>query len=375
MAEEELWPNRGAEIIGSTLSICILSTGMLIWRIVYGIQSKRKLLVCDYLLIVAACLNVASSGIRIKATVHGQGRHIMDPSISKPFDVLQYSYYLYIGQVINLLAVATLKLSICTYLLALPFGLVYKLIVYISIAMIAVFNFTLPMLGLFCAKPFEANWNKSIKGKCFYKGGTALTYMQGISNIITDVVYIIAPIIYLSTVQLSSRTQWGLRGVFCLGLIATICSIFKTIELRNLQKTKDPTWDGVDLTIWSATELSVGILVASLPPLRKHFERLLRHVLPSTFQTSKQRTPGSRSGIPMYNVSRISKRNAKIMGRSDIGIDDGDSERSILPGTGGPPPNTDGGIMKTVVHEVTTESRATSERIDTEVPQSFERRR
>ncbi|KAJ4344818.1 uncharacterized protein N0V89_012562 [Didymosphaeria variabile] len=324
MNEDGTWSDRGSQILGSTLSICILSTGILVWRIIYGIQSKRKIMVCDYLLIVAACLNVASSGIRIKSTIHGQGRHIMDPSISKPHDILEYSYYLYIGQVINLIAMAILKLSICTYLLALPFGLIYKIIIYLSIAMVAVFNFTLPMLGLFCAKPFEANWNKGIKGTCFYHGTQALT--------------------------------------------ATICSIFKTVELRQLQKTKDPTWDGVNLTIWSATELSVGILVASLPPLRKQFEKLLRKVLPSTFQTSK-RTPGSRSGIPMYNVSKVTtKRNTKIMGRSDIGIDDGDSERSILPETG------DHGIMKTVVHEVTSESRTDSEG-GKDLPQSFEQRR
>ncbi|KAF2440893.1 hypothetical protein P171DRAFT_327986, partial [Karstenula rhodostoma CBS 690.94] len=230
MNEDGTWPDLGGRILGATWSICILSTGILIWRIVYGIQSRRKIMICDYLLIVAACLNIASSGIRVKSTIHGQGRHIADPSITK-HDFLEYSYYLYVGQVINLIAVAILKLSICTYLLALPFGLAYKLIIYLSIAMVAVFNFMLPMLGLFCAKPFEANWNKSIKGTCFYKGSTALTYMQGVSNILTDVVYIVAPILYLSSVQLSSKTQWGLRLVFCLGLIATICSIFKTVEL------------------------------------------------------------------------------------------------------------------------------------------------
>lgn len=121
------------------------------------------------------CLNVAASGIRIKSIIHGQGRHIADPSISKPHDVLQYSYYLFVGQVINLIAVAILKLSICSYLLALPFGLAYKIVIYLSIAMLAVFNLTLPLLSNFCAKPFEANWNKSIKGTCFYKGSTALT--------------------------------------------------------------------------------------------------------------------------------------------------------------------------------------------------------
>jgi hypothetical protein len=54
MSEVGPLPNRGPQILGATLSICILSTGILIWRIAYGIHSKRKLLVCDFLLIIAA---------------------------------------------------------------------------------------------------------------------------------------------------------------------------------------------------------------------------------------------------------------------------------------------------------------------------------
>ena len=56
----------------------------------------------------------------------------------------------------------------------------------------------------------------------------------------------------------------------------------------------------------------------------------------------------------MYNVTKVSKRNTKIMGRSDIGIDDGDSERSMLSEAGA---KMEGGIMKTVVHEVRSEER------------------
>ncbi|KAF2265374.1 hypothetical protein CC78DRAFT_532450 [Lojkania enalia] len=349
------WPNRGAEILGSSLSICILSTAILVWRIVYGVK-KRKLLVCDYLLIISACLNVVTAGIRIKTVVHGQGRHIGDPSISKPYDLLQYSYYLWINQILNLTAVAILKWSICAYLLALKFGTIYTSIVWLSIAMVVAFNFVIPMLGLFSCKPFEANWNKALKGRCFFKANMGLTYTQGVSNILTDVVYIVAPILYLSSVQLSRRTQWSLRIVFCIGIIATICSIFKTIELSALQKTKDPTWDGVNLTIWSATELSVGILVASLPPLRKQFDRLFRHILPSTF-TAGTKTPGtrSRSGIQMYNIS---KRNTTTMGRSAIRTD-GDSEQDILPDH--PSSNIDGGITKTVVHNIISEERSDSD--------------
>lgn len=47
------WPDRRHEILGSTLSIGFLSTFMLIWRVAYAIKNKRKLLFCDYLLILA----------------------------------------------------------------------------------------------------------------------------------------------------------------------------------------------------------------------------------------------------------------------------------------------------------------------------------
>ena len=48
------WPNRRIEIILSTTIICILSALILLWRIVYGVANKRKLMVCDYLLMIAA---------------------------------------------------------------------------------------------------------------------------------------------------------------------------------------------------------------------------------------------------------------------------------------------------------------------------------
>lgn len=113
-----------------------------------------------------------------------------------------------------------------------------------------------------------------------------------------------------------------------------MCSIFKTVELSSLKQTQDPTWDSVNLTIWAATELSVGILIASLPPLRKVFDSLFRRILPST--GSKTRV-----SIPLYNVS---KHHSKPAGRS---MEDDDSEKDILYGK-----EIYGGITKTVQNEV-----------------------
>lgn len=147
----------------------------------------------------------------------GLGRHIMDPTVLP--GIMTYSYYLWITQVVNIIAVAFLKWSICAWLLVLNFSKVYQVIVWLSILMVTAFNFLAPVLTLFGCSPFEANWNYAFQPrKCWAKGTLGLSYTQGISNIITDVVYMAAPLIYLSRVQLSKKTQLGIRIVFLLSI-------------------------------------------------------------------------------------------------------------------------------------------------------------
>lgn len=142
-----------------------------------------------------------------------------DPSISMSM-LHTYSYWLWINQIINVLAVAILKFSICAYLLVLDFSRLYRVIVWFSILVVAAINFLAPLFTFFGCVPLEANWNRAIKDKkCWAVGNLPLSYSQGIVNILTDLVYIVAPIIYLSKVQLPKRTQWGLRIVFLFSLM------------------------------------------------------------------------------------------------------------------------------------------------------------
>jgi hypothetical protein len=164
-------------------------------------------------------LNISTTVIRFKIVNYGLGRHIKDPSISKPADITDYSYWLYVNQLTNLVAVAILKYSICAYLLALKFSPIYSAFVWVSVVMVTVFNLLTPFLANFNCRPFEANWNRAVKGKCWYKNPLGVTYMQGVVNILTDVVYVVAPILYLRSIQLPRRTQWGVRSVFLLGIV------------------------------------------------------------------------------------------------------------------------------------------------------------
>jgi hypothetical protein len=44
-------------------------------------------------------------------------------------------------------------------------------------------------------------------------------YMGAATNIFTDLIYAITPLVYITRVQLNTRTVWGVRIVFLLGLM------------------------------------------------------------------------------------------------------------------------------------------------------------
>ncbi|CAI6258297.1 unnamed protein product [Periconia digitata] len=345
------WENQRLRILIPTTALFALCTLFLGWRCIYGFRNGRKLLVCDYLLLISWGMSVANVGLRFILVDTALGRHIMDPSIG-PANLKKYSYFLWINQLVNIVAVAILKFSICAYLLVADFSKLYRAIVWFSILLIMAFNFLAPVLTLFGCTPLEANWNRAIKGKCWAKGTLPLSYSQGIINILTDVMYVVAPLIYLSQVQLPKRTQWSLRVVFLLSIAATVCSIFKTIELRTLTKTRDPTWDGINLSIWSGAELYVGILIASLPPLRKAFDDLIKRYFPQFGQTTRAKTSGyenygkETSGSHNVQLQTFGSKNPRGINRphgESVMDSDDESAKGILEEG----PFKGGGIRKT----------------------------
>jgi hypothetical protein len=106
----------------------------------------------------------------------------------------------------------------------------------------------------------------------------------------------------------------------------TTISCFKLWDFQRIQGKKDVYYESVTLSIWSLVEVSIGIVVANLPPLRKSFDGLLRHVISGSV-TSKLFS-GNRSSnsnrnsqsfkLPMHRIHPDRKSTMDgITGRSE----------------------------------------------------------
>jgi hypothetical protein len=129
------------------------------------------------------------------------------------------------------------------------------------------------------------------------------------------------------------------------------------VELKAITETQDPTWDAINLGIWSSAEASIGILIAALPPLRKAFDHLFQRIVPSTLQNSQSKPQygygyGHSTGgnIRMSTFQSSKAYHSRLPGESILD-NDSDSDRAILQDEEG----KDASIVKTT--KVTVEEK------------------
>jgi hypothetical protein len=153
---------------------------------------------------------------------YGAGRHAWDPILT-PYNLRQYLYYIWLGQLLNLYGMALVKLSVCAYILMLDFSKTFRIIIWVSVVVHLLINFVFPTIILFgeCT-PYTKHWDITGKepGSCWGALPRLISGYSGAAvNIATDLLYTMAPLIYISRVQLPKRTIWGVRAVFLCGLM------------------------------------------------------------------------------------------------------------------------------------------------------------
>ena len=128
--------------------------------------------------------------------------------------------------------------------------------------------------------------------------------------------------------------------------------------MKSLADTKDPSYESVNLSIFAIAEVFVGAFTASLPPLRKTFETLLRRVLPSSITGASK---VSRQSCALDNIDpKVSSKTWRTKHETDD-----DSELGILPEeeAGKTQKDADQSILKTTHVAVTEDDRSAISRL------------
>lgn len=106
---------------------------------------------------------------------------------------------------------------------------------------------------------------------------TAAFVAAGI-NVAQDLFVLVLPISPIWQLKVNDRMKWGIILMLSLGVFITVTSCIRMPYIINFGKTYNPTWDYEDFLTWSGVELSVTIIVASIPTIGAMIKQFLPRV-------------------------------------------------------------------------------------------------
>jgi len=274
-------PNWGPTILAVTLGLTIVTTVLVLVRVIYRWRIVQ--LGWDDLCAVAAlAFSIAHSYNDVKAVKdYGYGRHEAD----LPPD-LRNDHKANLGFFISLIftkpCLLFIRLAFCFLYLRI-FGSISSrkrwtiriVMIFITLYYISSFIVT---VGFTC-RPFKRSWNKKIPGTCINQ--LAFIYVNAAANIIIDLIVVALPIPVIYRMQ-RNRTEiaWGAA---ILALPSVLVSILRlptlALAARSQKPGGDATWGVTKSTIWTVAELNVPIMANCLVTLAKPTISLLRPVL------------------------------------------------------------------------------------------------
>ncbi|KAL5398726.1 hypothetical protein PMIN02_001251 [Paraphaeosphaeria minitans] len=214
--------NRSSDLKISVVTLIVFSSIFVFLRLYVSWRNRNFFQATDHFLWTGHLLAMIAAIFTYKTADVGAGKHVWDPS-QTPDHLEKYLKWLWFSQLFNLYGMALIKLSICAYILMLDFTKAYRIIIWLSVVIHVGNNFVFPSVILLGeCQPISKHWDVAgtQPGSCWGDKPKVISgYSGAATNILTDMIYTVAPLVYISRVQLRKATLWGVRTVFLLGLL------------------------------------------------------------------------------------------------------------------------------------------------------------
>ncbi|KAK6358798.1 hypothetical protein TWF730_008117 [Orbilia blumenaviensis] len=133
---------------------------------------------------------------------------------------------------------------------------------HIVTAAVLISMFGVLSINIFWCTPVTRNWSLNKDDICFSFATIPVFIISTACNILTDIAIFILPFPLLRNIKFQRRSQLvGLITIFTLGCFSMLASVVRVAVLAD-------TATQTHVAVWSAVEVAVGIIIASLPSLR-----------------------------------------------------------------------------------------------------------
>ncbi|KAH8722794.1 hypothetical protein GQ44DRAFT_711273 [Phaeosphaeriaceae sp. PMI808] len=229
-------PSRAHALITLQIVCAIIST------LFTGLRFYTARFIIRHFLALAYSITISIN------TQYGLGRHLWDV----PFSVFNSNCLkvLAITGTFYAISIMLTKLSILAFFLRFVLSKNLKVIIYITIAIVAIYSLATSFQWVYACQPLKKYWDLTItSGSCI--NWLKIGVFSSVMNTITDTIILILPVIILRNLRLPKRQKIGIIIVLMTGGFIVVASVIKLKRMVDSVHAIDLTWDSVSLSLWT----------------------------------------------------------------------------------------------------------------------------
>ncbi|CAG9988669.1 unnamed protein product [Clonostachys byssicola] len=258
--------------IGVTWAAAFLA---LIGRFIARRMTKQSWSYEDYFCISALFFGSIYSSILIEWTVDWSlGQYIPgSTSVADKEKILEYSRKLaFFASLSYAFSISSSKLTILSFYWRIFQHTAIRIPIIVMMVLVVAWIILRTFMVIFRCSPVPAYWDKTIPGGSCSIADSSFFFGTVFPHFVMDIVILILPVIPVFNLQLPVGQKIAVVGLFAIGTIVCVASIFVLVESIHSNPSSDQVPHDYALNyLWGAVELNMAVVSACFPLLRPLF--------------------------------------------------------------------------------------------------------